>query len=344
MSKSGQTHGPKRISGSWIDILHTTGRDGVYWNRQTLAYSTDDWRRLIRHLAEDFRLEYLMLAAVVVHRGCFLYPSALLKENGDPVTRFPLRGCDDPVRAIMEAAAEFDLKVFVGTGLFPETDTAMPDASQSERSLAWVQMLTTELLERYGHLSSFYGFYSSVEPGFQADGLLHPVQVEWTREYCKTMRSLSPERKILTSPHRLWEIVKADADLAALRKQIETIDIDYFVPQDGVGFDVPHDPRPMERAIEAFRRLKGVFDQTNTRFFANIEVFRFENDIHFQPLLPGPWERIEGQLRGVSPHVEKVFCYQIPGLMNSQKLFPRLGEPGTQELYESYRKYLKMEG
>jgi hypothetical protein len=165
--------------------------------------------------------------------------------------------------------------------------------------------------------------------------------VEWVGGLTGTLRKLSPERKILISPHHCWQIAKADADLNMLTGQIRDMAVDFFVPQDGVGFDVPHSPRPAALAHEAFRRLKGVCAEASCKLWANVEVFRFENQIYFQPLLPASWQRIEDQIRGVSPHVEKIFCYQIPVLMTSQALFPRLGEPESQELYEAYQHYLQ---
>ena len=70
-------------------------------------------------------------------------------------------------------------------------------------------------------------------------------------------------------------------------------------------------------------------------------MFRFENDIHFQPLIPASWERIEAQIRGVTDSVSRIICYQIPGLMTSQEKFPRLGEPETQDLFLAYRNFLE---
>jgi hypothetical protein len=330
----------KPIKGTWIDILHHSERDGVYWNRMTLAYTAEDWRRLVRHLAEDFQLEYLVLTSVVVHRGIYLFPSARDPARARKPLRFPLLACGDPVRAILEAASEFRLKVFVGVGLYPEAYGLLPPRELIEPSLDWVRALAEELLERYGDLPSFHGFYSALEQGFQANGLLDPAHVEWMARFNRTMKELSPERKTLTSPHHCWQIAKANPDPELVAGQISEMAVDYFVPQDGVGFDVPHSPRPAELAHEAFRRLAKICAATPSELWGNVEVFRFENDIYFQPLLPAPWQRIEHQIRGISACVGKIFCYQIPGLMTSQELFPRLGEPGTHQLYLAYRKYL----
>lgn len=331
----------KPITGSWIDILHPSERDGVYWNRMTLAYTAEDWRRLIRHLAEDFRLEYLVLTSVVVHRGIFLFPSRLKTHGGTAPPRIPLNACEDPVRAILEAAAEFRLKVFVGVGFYPETGCLFPTREHLDPSLDWVQHLAEELLERYGSLPSFHGFYSSLEQGFQQTGLFHPEHVEWMAGFTSRLRRLDPRKPFLTSPHHPWQVARTKPDLAVLAQQIRDMDVDYFVPQDGVGFDVPHNPRPAALAHESFLILKDVCAATRSELWANVELFRFENDIHFQPLIPASWERIEAQIRGVTDSVSRIICYQIPGLMTSQEKFPRLGEPETQDLFLAYRNFLE---
>lgn len=331
---------PKPLQGTWLDIAHPSPREGVYWNRRTLAFSDSDWRNLVRHLADDFDLEYLIILGVAIHHGMYLYPSTVKGRDGGIAPRFPI-SCQDPVKAILDASAEFGLKVFVGLGAYPGVEsTQMPLGDEISPSAKWAATVAADLLDQYGHLSSFYGLYTAAELYYHpATGLIPPEQVEWSARFCEEVRKVAPDKKILTSPFHPWQIVEKNSDLEAVGRQIDALGVDYFAPQDGVGADRPGTPRPASRAIEAFRRLNQACQGCRTELWGNVETFRFENDILFQPLLPGPWARIEEQIRGVSPFVNKLLCYQIPGLLTSQKLFPRLGEPETESLYQDYQRF-----
>ena len=100
------------IKGSWIDIVHACPRDGVYWNRKTLAYSRDDWRVLIEHLKKDIGLELLIIQNIFKD-GLSVYPSKLCNDQWYTVN------CPDPLLAIIEACFEFDMKFYMGIGVFP---------------------------------------------------------------------------------------------------------------------------------------------------------------------------------------------------------------------------------
>jgi hypothetical protein len=50
------------ITGSWIDLIHVNQKDGVYWNRTTLAYSDAEWDRLVGHLKNDIFFQPLLPA------------------------------------------------------------------------------------------------------------------------------------------------------------------------------------------------------------------------------------------------------------------------------------------
>lgn len=60
---------PPRITGSWIDIVRPNHREGVYWNRRTLAYSATEWRTLVHHLHHDLGLDTLILHNVAKDGG-----------------------------------------------------------------------------------------------------------------------------------------------------------------------------------------------------------------------------------------------------------------------------------
>ena len=327
------------ISGSWIDIVHPNSRDGVYWNRQTISYSDADWQRLITHLRHDLGCDTLILTNVAVHDGQFLYPSKL------PGARYwPMRGSNDPVKAILSAAETEQMSVFVGVGVYPGLAASghVPSGDRQADSVRWSREVAEDLLALYGNHKSFRGFYTSSELFFSSKtGLLDDGQVAWVRAFSDALHALQPGFPILTSPFHCWQVAKVQPDAKALARCIVDTGVDIFAPQDGVGFDRPDSPRPVVNSEKGFRRIASALRETNVRLWGNVELFRFENDIMFQPLLPAPFERVRRQIEAIGPHVEKVCCYQMPGLMTSQKVCPELGALETEQLYQDYQCYIK---
>lgn len=326
------------FQGSFIDIVHANPRDGVYWNRKTIAYNESDWHALIQHLHRDFGLTELVILNVCAPHGAFLFPCPSLEGSGNE-RRFPTR-CEDPVGAILNAAEEFGMKVFLGLGLAPEIDMTgtMPELTSAR--MTWYTRLAGALLKRYGHLKSFHGIYVSYEPHFETTGLLPQGNVEWLGKVTSALRPLIDGRPLMCCPFHLWKIVEGKPDPAVLAAQIRATGIDIICPQDGVGFTTVRDPRPATRSAAAAKILGGACREAGAEFWYHVEIFAFENEVLFQPLLPAPWSRVLEQLELAADVTDKIIAYQVPGLMSSQSLFPGLGDPSTDELYTAYQNHL----
>lgn len=61
------------VTGSWIDVIHVNQKDGVYWNRKTLAYSDADW---------DPELTTLRLGEQNLNAMLSVHDTELLGESG----------------------------------------------------------------------------------------------------------------------------------------------------------------------------------------------------------------------------------------------------------------------
>ncbi|MHB9023766.1 MAG: DUF4434 domain-containing protein [Armatimonadota bacterium] len=314
------------ITGTWIDVMHVCPRDGVYWNRKTIAYTEEEWATLIRHLRRDLGVEILMLQNVAKD-GISLYPSKVMEQQ------FPT-GCPDPVGAIFKACSAEGIQLFPGIGYMLMTlgDGFGPT---SDDALTWYKRVSDEMLERYGNEASFAGWYTAAELCIW-NGEFNMEHIAFNRKLGDYWKQLTPKLPSIASPYiRGTKLQRTDA----LVKGIAESGMDIIAYQDGMGFTTKSRPQDPADNAYVFETLRWAHDQTPVKLWANTELFRFENDIHFQPLLPGPFERIRAQMRHAAPHVERIVAYTMPGIMTSQEICPQLGVPETEYLYQAYRGY-----
>lgn len=324
-----------RITGTWIDVVHPCPRDGVYWNRKTLAYSAEEWRVLVRHLAQDLGIEMVTIQCVVKD-GLAVYPSRFLGQEAVE-TRWYTRNCHDPLDAIVRACTEFGVRFYMGVGMLPgEFDSGAirtgPDV------LDWYRSVSEELLDRYSRMEAFRGWYMSAEMSI-ADGNFQPHQIDLTSKLTAMWNELTPGWPTVASPYfcpKETGVLNCDAN-ARLLDQSGLTAVAY---QDGIGVSTavhvtaPPDP---ERNARIFSTARALHDRTDVELWGNVEIFSFENDIFFQPLIPAPFERVSRQIEHAAPHVDRLVSYTVPGLMTSQEVCPGLGVPDTERLYRAYR-------
>ncbi|MHB9130724.1 MAG: DUF4434 domain-containing protein [Armatimonadota bacterium] len=314
------------ITGTWIDVMHVCPRDGVYWNRKTIAYTDEQWAALIRHLRRDLGIELLMLQNIAKD-GISLYPSKVMEQQ------WPT-GCADPVGAIFRACSAEGVQLFPGIGYMKMTE-GDGFGPASKEALTWYQRVSDEIFERYGSEPSFAGWYTAAELCVW-NGEYNMEHIKFNGKLGKYWKELTPNLPSIASPYIRGEKIQRSDKLV---KAVAESGMDIIAYQDGIGFTTKSrqlDPRDNEYVFET---LKWVHDQTPVKLWANTELFRFENDIHFQPLLPGPFERIRTQIKHAAPHVERIVAYTMPGIMTSQEICPELGVPETERLYWSYKGY-----
>jgi hypothetical protein len=327
----GKNMAKANIKGSWIDIVHPCPRDGVYWNRKTLAYSRDDWRVLVEHLKKDIGLELLIVQNIF--KDCMsAYPSKLCKDQ------WYTANCQDPLLAIIEACFEFDIKLYMGIGIF-SGDSDSGHIRNSKESLEWHRQISEEVLEKYAHIPSFCGWYMASEMTI-IDGVFSDEHIEFTRDLTDCWKELKPDRPSLASPYFCGgkQFIKKDKTTV---QHIRDTGLSVIAYQNGVGLTTANNlpnTKP-ENNVKLFQDLKWCHEQTDVALWANTELFSFENNIFFQPLIPAPFERIKAQIEFAAPHVKNIIAYTVPGLMTSQRTCPDLGAPETEELYQSYIKW-----
>lgn len=321
------------ITGTWIDVVHLNPRDGVYWNRKTLAYTEAEWHTLVRHLKRDLGIELLMIQNIAKDGGA-VYPSKVEKWQWETVH------CTDPVGAILRACSAEGVAFYMGPGA-PLAHNLGGPASHSDDEYRWYCAVSDELLERYGGETAFAGWYTTHEMSVRK-GSYDLAEARSMRRLVDLWKSRTPRLPVIASPYFLagdCRMLVSDDNVRA----VEASGLDAIAYQDGIGVATARNletrPGP-ENNARLFADLAAVHQRTACRLWANTELFGFENDIFFQPLIPGPFERIRVQLQGAAPHVERVVAYTVPGIMTSQTVCPGLGVPETDRLYWAYRGYL----
>jgi hypothetical protein len=315
------------ITGSWIDVIHGSQKDGVYWNRKTLAYSDAEWDRLVGHLKNDLGITLLMLQNVARDGGA-VYPSKVLEWQWKTVN------CRDPLGAIMAACDRHGVDFFPGIG-FP-TSAGVVESDSAER-LDWYERVSVEFLEMYGAHRCFKGWYVAAEASV-TNGAFVPEHVAFTSRIRRIWRRLTPALPAVASPYFFGPRTIADAGRFA--DDIVRMGCDIIAYQDGVGICTGRSLKyPAADNAPVFEALAKIHSRTGVKLWANIELFVFENSIIFQPLLPAPWPRVREQLEAAAPFVDRVVAYTVPGLMTSQSICPGLGVPETEPLCQAYRQY-----
>ncbi len=247
------------------------------------------------------------------YRGRALYPSELHPE------RYPLT-CFDPVAAILEAADECQMTVFLGVGLFAWFDF-------SAESLWWHKRVTRELFDRYGHHHSLYGWYISEEMfGSLYDEWEHlPNEaykdiVRFFLEYKAFVRNLTPTKPIALAPNniRFHEFAGEWGEILP--------NIDILIP-----FAFARDPENLNVA-----EIQKICDLAGAHFWVDMEMFAFPID---DGLVPKSIDELLTEVRSYDA-VEQIFGYQFTGIMNFPESQHNLGGSPAKKLYADYLAHL----
>lgn len=151
-----------RIDGAWAGFYHWSESEGRMWNSQIKLMTDAHWRALalaMHRAGMDIVViqESVRNQAYVGHHripeegyhGRAFYPSRL--HPGRMVI-----AAMDPIEAMLDAADEHGMLVFLGCGNYAWFDF-------TAHSLQWHLDLADELFALYGHHPSFYGWYVGEE-------------------------------------------------------------------------------------------------------------------------------------------------------------------------------------
>ncbi len=308
-----------KITGSWLDFQHQNPFDGIYWNDETRAFTCEQWQGKIDEI-NGVGMDTVVLMSSALDDKAF-YPSNFLAG------RWAL-ACEDPVEAVLNAADRNDQNVFVSAGFYGHQTEETSDAPEY---LNWHKRLADDLWSRYGHHTSFFGWYIPNEA--EIDGHFSEGYMEFIPKLAAHLRGISSTKKILIAPYGTNTVQETDRFV----EQIQSLRVDYVAYQDEVGVRKTR----VEELDEIYARLSRLHDRAGVPLWADVEIFDFEAEVYKSPLIPAKLDRIQRQLAAISPYVEKLLCYQYHGLMNPPNSFQHCGHPDTVRLYEEYVRWIQ---
>lgn len=307
----------KPITGSWFEFQHHATVEGVDWNPALARFTAEQWGEKIKEIAEA-GLKYLVLMSTAVYYRTFfdstIYP------------RWELT-CPDPLEAVLAAADRYGVKFFIGSGFYGDwmSDKTILDPVAGKQRLQAMH----ELVARYGHHKSFYGWY------WPDEAFINPYYAPEFLPYVNAMsheaRQLKPKAPIMIAPYG----TRAAKDDDEYVRQLDAMDVDIVAYQDEVGV---RKSKETETAA-FFERLRKAHDRSQkSKLWADVELFEFEGATYKSALMPASFERVQKQLEAVSPYVDEILVYQYLGLMNKPGSKAFAGSPASTRLYTDYQR------
>jgi len=310
--------GLKAIAGSWFEFQHHATVEGVDWNPALARFTTEQWEEKIREIAEA-GLQYLVLMATAVYYRTFFDSKIYPKWN---------LACADPLEAVLVAADKYNVKFFIGSGFYGDwmSDNTITDPVAGRQRLQAMD----ELMKRYGHHNSFYGWYwpdeACINPRFA------PEFIPYVNALSHEARQLTPKAPIMIAPYGTRIALPDDAYV----RQLDAIDVDIVAYQDEVGV---RKSKATETA-KFYEALRKAHDRSRkAKIWADVELFEFEGETYKSALVPAGFERVRQQLEAVSPWVDEILVYQYPGLMNKSGSNAFAGSPASTKLYMDYQRW-----
>ena len=364
---------PQTIDGAWVGLYHWSEQEGLHWNKDIRQLTADDWKGVVRamhHIGMDVVVIQELLrneerdVTVESYPGRAYYPSDIYSARMDIA-------CPDPVEAILEEADRLGMYVLPGIGLFSWFDF-------SDESLEWHKLITSEVLRKYGHHPSFYGFYVSEESPGSLDNWAQDEAarsrnisqiVSFFREYTAYCRTLAPAKPVMLATNCFGISGRDDAYAALLPH------LDILCP-----FGFSRLPQSDLSAPEAISLLQRWCDSSSCHLWLDLEAFTFNPDGSLSPRpfnapdasaavaagsdaagTPNPattdsscaagsdaaapsasqsTPSIRDELNTLTTF-EKVLCYQYPGVFSNPSFHPQVGEESSIKLYTDYAAYLQ---
>lgn len=320
-SQTGQTVGSVLpITGTFLNLPYQDVRN-KYTNPLSMDYTDPDfWTSKVHEMAQ-MGMEYLVLMAVA-NEGQSYYPSKLMPWVYDPALK-------SPVDAIMDAAAEHDMKVFMSTGWAKDQDDNLRDPAIKGRQIE----MMNELAGLYGGHPAMYGWYLPVEDCFGP--VLTDYAVDAVNALTDMARTLTPNAKVLISPYGIFN---SDFDNPRYEQQVMRLKVDIIAYQDEIG--CVRERYPLPRLRENWKKLRAIHDKTNIQMWANCESFAWEkatND-RTSALVPASFSRLLSQMAvATEGGVDRIISFMMYGIYENPDSPYQIGQPlWSNKAYEDY--------
>ena len=298
------------ITGTFVNLPYQDVRN-LYTNPPHLD-NTDPMmsKTKIREM-KDMGMEYLVFMSVANEQKAY-YPSKLMPWHY-PSWR------QSPVDAVMEAAAECGMKVFMSTGWAKDQDDNLRDPLIKGRQIE----MMNELAGIYGHHPAMYGWYLPVEDCFGP--VLTDYAVDAVNALTDMARNLTPEAKVLISPYGIFN---SNFDDPRYERQIMRLKVDIIAYQDEIG--CVRERYPLPRLRENWKKLRAIHDKTNIQMWANCESFAWEkatND-RTSALVPASFSRFLSQMTAATEGgVDRIISFMMYGIYEDPASAYQIGQP-----------------
>ena len=315
----------KPITGTWVEFHHHNLPEGKYWNHSCRMFTEAQWKTKIEEMA-SIGMKYVVLMA-----SAMVYPDSCEAYFETDIYPMAKMSAADPMEAMFRAADRHGMKIFVGAGFYgfwQDTLRNMTDPEVTRRAFRAME----QLYARYGGHPSFYGWYLPDELGICP---YYPHDfIRYTNLYTGYGKSFDPSLQVLIAPYGT-NMLKADDRFVC---QLEKLDCDIIAYQDEVGVrkSTPHETPAYYEALRKAHDKAG-----RAALWADMEVFEFEGEVYHSALIPAAMDRIDRQLRSISPYVDEILMYQYLGMFNKPGTTAFCGHPGSAQLYEAYAAWLR---
>jgi len=311
----------KPIVGTSFVFEQPNQTGGKYWNPMLAKFTAEQWKTLVFDMHE-IGMEYLQMVTVA-YNGKTYYPSKFLPRH-DYV-------CEDPMEAVLSAADECGAKFFISNDYW--SDWAQVEKGMTDEA-TWRlrEKFMEEIVEKYAHHKSFYGWY------YPHETELHSVMNDYAFNYVnrcsKIVRSLTPNALTLIGPYGT-RFAKYNEQYI---RQLEQLDVSIIAYQDEVGvFKI--------KAGEAGQYFENLYKMHvkagRARLWSVVEILDYEGVAYHSPGIPAPFDRVLKQLADVSPYVEHTIICQYQGFMSKPGSIAFAGHKSTEKLYTDYVNWLR---
>lgn len=300
----------KPLKGTWLNLPYQDVRNKYMNPAHVDCLAPAFWKTKIGEYAQ-MGLRYLVLMAVA-NDGKAFYPSSFMPAA------YPA-GQQSPVEAIMEAADQYGMHVFMSCGWAENQD----DNIRDPKIKALQQRIMQETAALFATNKSFYGWYLPVEDSMEP--ILSDEAVHAANALTAIAKNLTPGKKVMISPYGVCYAALEDPKFA---QQIKKLNVDIIAYQDEVG--CVREPMPLPRVRENFKKLGKIHEGTGIEFWSNIESFTWqkEDNSRESALIPAAFPRYLSQLVAASlAGAKNVISFSVYGIIDDANSIMPIGQP-----------------
>eukprot|EP00038_Savillea_parva_P004530 m.139223 g.139223 ORF g.139223 m.139223 type:complete len:702 (+) comp11497_c0_seq12:67-2172(+) len=350
------------LDGAFVDIVHWSASEGAPFNEGLREMTSSDWRGQIQDMATA-GIRTATIQAIFLNNmypataptcdsypGVALYPSKVYPRSGaDPVaagggqidaasaTNFTDHA--DKLEAILSAADEFGVSVFVGLGNFAWF-------TYTDEALCWTKRVASEVWSSYGHHPSLYGWYASGEMSgdFSGGGNNRTDTVETMAKFFENFSHFASTELSPLSPSGRGGMPRAPS-LLPIMQAINSYNVSAYATQPAGGWE-----RVLEHvdvlAAFGFARLAGssttqqletLCNAANASFWVDMELFSADMS---RGLVPKDFNGVKSEILTYDAAPQIGCAYEYTGQMAGPSAAPAgLNSTAARLLYNQYLEY-----